>query len=132
MKLTITTPEKTVFDGNISEVYLPGKEGEFGILPGHAEMIAGLRVGVAKIKEENKGEPQKFLLHAGLCQVSEDKIKVLTDALENKEDIMPDRSRQNLKEIENKLLAQDLTEEQRKSFEVERDKEIARLGFISI
>ncbi|MBO6012465.1 MAG: F0F1 ATP synthase subunit epsilon [Bacteroidales bacterium] len=54
MKLTIYSPEKTVFDGEVSLVEVPGTKGRFEILPNHDAIISTLQPGVIRYISEGK------------------------------------------------------------------------------
>lgn len=45
LHLSLVSPEKTLFDGDVSIVTLPGTVGSFSILPGHAPIISSLKAG---------------------------------------------------------------------------------------
>ena len=76
MKLEIITPEKTLYEGEVSLVQLPGISGSFEILKNHAPLISVLQAGRIKIKEENK-EEQFFEVNGGVVEVLQNKILVL-------------------------------------------------------
>jgi len=52
MNLEITTPDKTIFEGEVSLVQLPGIDGSFELLNNHAPMISALKKGKIKIKDK--------------------------------------------------------------------------------
>ena len=45
LHLSIVSPEKSVFDGEVKIVTLPGTVGSFSILPGHAPIVSSLKAG---------------------------------------------------------------------------------------
>lgn len=51
IKLSIVTPTGSIFNGDVKTVTLPGKEGEFGVLPGHSSLVSTLSVGVIVIEK---------------------------------------------------------------------------------
>jgi F-type H+-transporting ATPase subunit epsilon len=77
IKLSIVTPNGLIFDDNVKTVTLPGKEGEFGVLPGHASLVSSLTVGVIVIEKENSTEA--VAINWGHVRVSETSIDVLAD-----------------------------------------------------
>lgn len=78
MKLTIITPEKTAYEGEIDSVVLNTEEGEIGILPGHLPLVTLLRAGDVVV---DKGGEREFLaVDKGFAEVSDDHIRVLTEA----------------------------------------------------
>jgi F-type H+-transporting ATPase subunit epsilon len=56
IKLEIITPNGMIFDGEVKQVNLPGSEGEFGVLAGHAALVSLLDTGVIIIDKEDGSE----------------------------------------------------------------------------
>jgi F-type H+-transporting ATPase subunit epsilon len=77
LKLSIVTPNGPIFNENVKTVTLPGKEGEFGVLPGHASLVSSLTVGVIVIEKENSTEA--VAINWGHVKVSESSVDVLAD-----------------------------------------------------
>ena len=59
-------------------VVVPGTEGNFGVLPGHAPVISTVRPGVLEIHDGN-AEPDQIFIAGGVCEVSADRCTVLAD-----------------------------------------------------
>lgn len=85
MKLTIITPEKTAFDGEADSVVLNTEEGEIGILPGHLPLVTILRPGDVQV--EFQGQKQFLAVDKGFAEVTDDNIRVLTEAAIDVEEI---------------------------------------------
>nr|WP_319572297.1 ATP synthase F1 subunit epsilon [uncultured Draconibacterium sp.] len=79
MHLEIITPDKKVFEGDVSLIQLPGSNGGFEILKNHAPIISTLEKGVLKIKETN-GEEQHFDVDGGVIENKANKIIVLVES----------------------------------------------------
>lgn len=78
LHLDIVTPEGSIFSGDIKGVILPGKEGEFGVLPGHSTLVTPLRSGIIDI--ENKNQTHDIIaINWGYCEVDEVKVSILAD-----------------------------------------------------
>jgi len=77
IRLSIVTPNGSIFDGDVKTVTLPGKEGEFGVLPGHASLVSSLTVGVIVIEKENTTEA--VAINWGHVNVNETSVDVLAD-----------------------------------------------------
>ena len=77
IKLSIVTPNGMIFDGDVKTVTLPGKEGEFGVLPGHSSLVSSLTVGVIVIERENSTDA--IAINWGHVKVSETSVDVLVD-----------------------------------------------------
>jgi F-type H+-transporting ATPase subunit epsilon len=55
-QLDIVTPEKTIFSDTVDDVYLPGSEGEMGILSMHAALVAPLKPGELRYLKDGKSK----------------------------------------------------------------------------
>lgn len=77
-KLHILSPHGRAFEGDCESLSAPGREGDFGVLPGHAPMIALLRRGISKIVSGDR--TTYFVTGQGVCEVSRDGVSVLVDA----------------------------------------------------
>ncbi|WP_297814240.1 ATP synthase F1 subunit epsilon [uncultured Helicobacter sp.] len=78
LKLDIVTPEGKIFSNNVKSVTLPGSEGEFGVLPGHVEIVTTLNTGVIEIeKEDNKKEI--VAINWGYAKANETSVDVLAE-----------------------------------------------------
>lgn len=78
MKAQLITPEKILFEGEIRGVQVPGTEGDFGVLPGHAPFVSTIREGVIEI-EAADGEKQNFPVVSGVAEVVPDHIRLLVE-----------------------------------------------------
>ncbi|MGA0562047.1 F0F1 ATP synthase subunit epsilon [Ancylobacter sp. VNQ12] len=73
----LVSPERLVYSGKVSEVVVPGTEGEFGILAGHAPFVSTLKPGVLTIKGE--GAPQKLFVRGGFAEANPQGLTVLAE-----------------------------------------------------
>lgn len=78
LHLEIVTPEGLVFSGKVASVVLPGSDGEFGVLPGHASLVSLLQTGVIDILAEND-KRDVVAINWGYAEVDEAKVTVLAD-----------------------------------------------------
>jgi F-type H+-transporting ATPase subunit epsilon len=78
LKLSITTPNGEIFSGDVKSVTLPGKEGEFGVLPRHASLVSSLTVGVIEL-ERKDALTEAIAINWGHVKVSEDSVDILVD-----------------------------------------------------
>ena len=77
LKLSIVAPNGLIFSDDVKSVTLPGKEGEFGVLPGHASLVSSLTVGVIII--ERADSTDAVAINWGHVKVSESSVDVLVD-----------------------------------------------------
>lgn len=78
MKLEIITPDKKLFEGSVRSAIFPGSEGSFGVLKGHAPMIATLKAGKVQLTEENNNQLE-FPVKGGVVEVRKDMVIVLAE-----------------------------------------------------
>ena len=76
-QLDIVTPENTIFSDTVEDVYLPGSEGEMGVLDMHAALVSPLDPGELRYKKDGKIE--ELAVGEGFVEVSDDKVSVLID-----------------------------------------------------
>jgi F-type H+-transporting ATPase subunit epsilon len=79
--LDIVTPERTVLSEPALSVTLPGATGSFGVLAGHAPLLADLGVGECLVKLES-GQQHTLVLSGGFADVTRAKVTVLADTAE--------------------------------------------------
>jgi F-type H+-transporting ATPase subunit epsilon len=81
----LVSPEKLVFSGEVEQVDVPGAEGDFGVLAGHAPMVTTLRPGILTV--HGAGGAEKIVVLGGFAEVSAQGLTVLADVAEAVEDI---------------------------------------------
>ena len=77
LTLDIVTPESKYFSGEVENVYLPGTEGELGILPGHVPLVTGVSPG--ELRYSVSGKVEELAIGAGFVEVTQEKVTVVTD-----------------------------------------------------
>ena len=77
----LVSPEKLVFSGEVDQVDVPGAEGDFGVLAGHAPMVTTLRPGVLTVF--SGGNEQKIVVLGGFAEVSAKGLTVLADTADS-------------------------------------------------
>src|ERR1700732_109300 len=73
----LVSPEKLAFSGNVDQVDIPGLEGDFGVLAGHAPVVAAIRPGILTVI--SGGTKQKIIVLGGLAEMSDKGLTVLAD-----------------------------------------------------
>ena len=96
--LEIVTPERRVLERDVDEVVLPGTEGSFGVLPGHAPMLAGLQAGVAVCR--GGGEEEVMAISSGYAEIQASRVIVIAETCEKSGEIDVARAEVKVKEIE--------------------------------
>jgi F-type H+-transporting ATPase subunit epsilon len=118
----LVSPDKISFSGEVDQVDVPGSEGYFGVLAGHAPLIALLRPGLMTVYAG--GEQTKLVVLGGFAEVGPDGLTVLADVATALEDL--DRAALQAQILE--------MEESVKEMEAgsELDKAIARLDHFKV
>ena len=73
----LVSPEQLVFAGEVTQVDVPGEDGEFGVLAGHAPYIATLKPGVLTIYGD--GSPQRIVVRGGFAEAGPTALTVLAE-----------------------------------------------------
>src|SRR5215468_7024454 len=81
----LVSPEKLAFSGQVDQVDIPGSEGDFGVLAGHAPVVATIRPGIMTVFSGSKQE--KFVVLGGLAEVSAKGLTVLADLATSLDDL---------------------------------------------
>lgn len=81
----LVSPEKLVFSGEVEQVDVPGAEGDFGVLAGHAPVVTTLRPGILTV--HGAGGAQRIVVLGGFAEVSAQGLTVLADVAEAVEGI---------------------------------------------
>jgi len=80
MYLEIITPDKRVFEGDITSVKVPGTLGSFEILNNHAPIVSSLDKGEVRVKT-SKGELLQYQVDGGVVEVMKNKVSLLIEVL---------------------------------------------------
>lgn len=82
MKLTIVTPEKPVYDDEVTQVSLPTPQGEITVLDHHIPLITQVAPGELTILHKN-GKREHYATGGGFAQITGEQVSVLTDLAEH-------------------------------------------------
>jgi F-type H+-transporting ATPase subunit epsilon len=97
----LVSPEKLAFSGQVDQVDIPGAEGDFGVLAGHAPVVAAMRPGILTVTVGGKRE--KIIVTGGLAEVSEKGLTVLADVATSLDELDRVRFSEKISEMEAKL-----------------------------
>jgi F-type H+-transporting ATPase subunit epsilon len=104
----LVSPEKLAFSGEVDQVDIPGVEGDFGVLAGHAPVIAAIRPGILTVT--TGGTHQKIIVLGGLAEVSEKGLTVLADVATSMEELDRAKLAATIAEMEENLKEHEGTE----------------------
>ena len=120
--LEVVTPERKLFEADVDRVEVPGRDGELGILPGHAELVSELKP-AGLLTYHIGDEAGRMAISDGFVEISAERVIVLADHAARPEDIDLARALA-LKEHAEKQLQKGLTDPDvdivRASIELER------------
>jgi len=104
----LVSPEKLLLSGEVDQVDVPGSEGYFGVLAGHAPLVAALRPGILTIKRNN--EEIKIVILGGFAEVSPTGLTVLADTAASVEDFDRAVLAEHIKATEAKVATMDASD----------------------
>ena len=91
LRLEVATPTRLVVSGEADEVVVPGAEGSFGVLPGHAPLLS--LVGTGEMMYRTGREEHYLAVSGGFAEVGPDHVTVLAESAERPEEIDLARAR---------------------------------------
>ncbi|MHB8828339.1 MAG: F0F1 ATP synthase subunit epsilon [Syntrophales bacterium] len=101
MTLEIVTPEGIAFNGVVDEVTVPGTEGEFGVLKGHAPLLGSVGIGTLSILKDRTRI--FYAVNTGYAKVSPTKVTLLIETAERSDMIDRERAEKALQRAEQKI-----------------------------
>ncbi len=85
MKLKIVTPDKTLYDSDVSYIVVPALDGQISVLPGHIPLISAIKPG--EIKIVNEGKEDFFSITKGVLETDGKSVTIIADSGERAEEI---------------------------------------------
>ncbi len=101
LQLDIVTPEKKVFSDAVDNVYLPGAEGEIGVLPMHAGLVTALKPG--ELRYLHNGQVVTMAVGSGFAEVTQTKVTVLTDMALGEDEVDEQSAEEAIQRAKEKL-----------------------------
>ena len=103
LKLEVATPTRLVVSGEADEVVVPGSEGSFGVLPGHAPLLS--LVGTGEVMYRTGREEHHLAVSGGFAEVGPTHVTILAESAERPEEIDVARARVAGERAEQRLRA---------------------------
>jgi len=97
----LVSPEKLAFSGEVDQVDIPGVEGDFGVLAGHAPVVAAIRPGIVTVT--TGATHQKIIVLGGLAEVSDKGLTVLADVATSLAELDQAKFADTISEMQTKL-----------------------------
>jgi len=79
VQFELVTPEKLVISTAVEMVVVPGSEGNFGVLPGHAPLISTIRPGMIEVYETRPNVSDRIFVASGIAEVTPERCTVLAE-----------------------------------------------------
>ena len=102
IRLEFVTPAGAIAHEDVDEVELPGEDGFFAVLPGHAALLAALKTGPVWYRKGN--EKHYAFIASGFAEVTADRVSVLAEVAERAEDIDIARAEAAKRRAEDRLM----------------------------
>ena len=103
LRLELATPTRLVISGEADEVVVPGIEGSFGVLPGHAPLLS--LVGTGEVVYRTGRAEHYLAVSGGFAEVGPDHVTILAETAERPEEIDTARARAAGERAEQRLRA---------------------------
>ena len=79
----LVSPENLIFNDEVGMIIVPGKDGDFGVLPGHSKVMSSLRSGRVMVYGEDKNLLKSFFVSAGFAEVNAEKCIILAESVDD-------------------------------------------------
>ena len=100
--LEVVTPEKQVVNEMAQIVMAPGSLGEFGVLTGHTPFLTTLKTGIVRYTDA-EGTERYVFVNGGFAEALPNKVTILAESAEKREDIDLDRAKAAQERAEKRL-----------------------------
>ncbi len=123
--LEIVTPEQMAFSDEVSEVTIPGNEGEFGVFAGHAALLSAVNFGELQYTKDNK--KTYYAVNTGYAEVTSRKVTLLVESAERSDMIDKERAKKAKEIAEQKLSKMSKDDPDHEKIKIELEKAEKRL-----
>ena len=104
-EIEVVAADRYLFKGDADSVVIPGEDGYFGVLAGHAPLISSLKIGEIKITPPTGEEPLVVAIGGGFAQINAEKVLILADSAELAHEIDIERAEKARQRAEERILA---------------------------
>jgi F-type H+-transporting ATPase subunit epsilon len=110
-KFDLVSPEDLLLSQDVQQVLVPGTEGNFTVLPGHAPMLSTMRPGVIDVTDE-AGNEERIYVRGGVAEVNPNGLTVLAEEAVPLAELSPDMLAQQIRNAEEDVA--DATEDEKR------------------
>ena len=103
IELIIVTPERQMLRETVTEVTLPGADGQLGVLPGHAPLITELGIGELTYRSKGGSQSDPIAIISGFAEVLGERVTVLAEMAERAGEIDVARAEKAKQRAEERL-----------------------------
>ena len=96
----LVSPENLIFNDEVGMIIVPGKDGDFGVLPGHSKVMSSLRPGRVMVYGEDKNLLKAFFVSGGFAEVNPEKCIVLAESVDEINELEKDTIEKEVQELE--------------------------------
>jgi F-type H+-transporting ATPase subunit epsilon len=125
VQFELVTPERLILSTEVEMVVVPGTEGNFGVLPGHAPLISTIRPGNIEIYETRPTVSERIFVVSGIAEVTPERCTVLAEEAMNPATLDRAATEAELQVIEGNLPS--LQEQVGRATGTDRDRLVAEL-----
>ena len=98
----LVSPENLIFNDEVGMIIVPGKDGDFGVLPGHSKVMSSLRPGRVMVYGEDKNLLKAFFVSGGFAEVNPEKCIVLAESVDEMSELEKSLVEKEIQELESK------------------------------
>ena len=96
----LVSPENLIFNDEVGMVIVPGKDGDFGVLPGHSKLMSSLRPGRIMIYSEDNNLLKSFFVSGGFAEVNPEKCIILAESVDDMSVLDKSRIQNTIQDLE--------------------------------
>ena len=96
----LVSPENLIFNDEVGMIIVPGKDGDFGVLPGHSKVMSSLRPGRVMVYGEGKNLLKSFFVSGGFAEVNPEKCIVLAESVDEINTLEKSTIKKEIQELE--------------------------------
>ena len=97
----LVSPENLIFYDEVGMIIVPGKDGDFGVLPGHSKVMSSLRPGRVMVYGEDKNLLKAFFVSGGFAEVNPEKCIVLAESVDEINSLEKSSIEKEIQNLEN-------------------------------
>ena len=98
----LVSPENLIFNDDVGMIIVPGKDGDFGVLPGHSKVMSSLRPGRVMVYGEDKNLLKSFFVSGGFTEINPEKCIVLAESVDEMSELEKSLVEKEIQELESK------------------------------